>query len=99
MNYLSHICPIFSVLSIHKITANLSVNHLMITLCYFQQNCKEPVMSLKCGIIGAQETDEIVVATYSGRIFGLTQTTDGDTQLQGDSTVAVNNFPQVTKLK
>ncbi|KAK5643844.1 hypothetical protein RI129_007689 [Pyrocoelia pectoralis] len=38
-------------------------------------NCNESVTSLCCGIVGEANYDEILVATYTGRIFGLTTQT------------------------
>lgn len=36
------------------------------------QNCNESVTSIQCGVIGNQGYNEILVCTYTGRIFGLT---------------------------
>ncbi|XP_060532411.1 Bardet-Biedl syndrome 7 protein homolog isoform X2 [Cylas formicarius] len=38
----------------------------------FLQNCNEMVTGVQCGVVAAAGYDEILVATYSGRIFGLT---------------------------
>ncbi|KAJ8912894.1 hypothetical protein NQ315_011217 [Exocentrus adspersus] len=38
----------------------------------FSYNCNESVTALQCGIVGSHGFDEIVVATYTGRILGLT---------------------------
>ncbi|KAJ8951664.1 hypothetical protein NQ318_012205 [Aromia moschata] len=43
----------------------------------YSYNCNESVTELQCGIVGAQGFDEILVVTYTGRIFGLsTQAVD-----------------------
>ncbi|XP_056636880.1 Bardet-Biedl syndrome 7 protein homolog [Diorhabda sublineata] len=38
----------------------------------YKYNCNESVSSLQCGVIATAGYDEILVVTYSGRIFGLT---------------------------
>ncbi|XP_030747216.1 Bardet-Biedl syndrome 7 protein homolog [Sitophilus oryzae] len=47
------------------------------TYIIFVESGNESITSLKCGIVSAAGYDEILVVTYSGRIFGLTtQVTD-----------------------
>lgn len=66
----------------------------------FKQKCTETITALRCGIIGSHEYEEIVVVTYTGRIFGLTtQTIDGDFQSIGDSNISVNHSQLLAKLK
>lgn len=45
----------------------------------FKQNFNENISSVKCGCVGTAGYNEIVVSTYTGRVFGLTtQCIDGN---------------------
>nr|XP_023018079.1 Bardet-Biedl syndrome 7 protein homolog [Leptinotarsa decemlineata] len=49
------------------------------TRLIFKYNCNESITSLQCGVVGFQGHEEILVVTYTGRIFGLTtKSIDGD---------------------
>ncbi|XP_028129556.1 Bardet-Biedl syndrome 7 protein homolog [Diabrotica virgifera virgifera] len=41
----------------------------------YKYNCNESVSSLQCGVVAATGYDEILVVTYTGRVFGLTTQT------------------------
>lgn len=62
---------------------------------YHLQNCNESVSSLQCGVIGTQGFDEILIVTYTGRIFGLT-TEAVDKTVAADSTIGSYIFSQDT---
>lgn len=53
---------------------------------------------MQCGIIGCDSFDEILVATYTGRIFGLTTNIAKDCNFQYSSQ-NVNNSQKIAKLK
>ncbi|XP_050308096.1 Bardet-Biedl syndrome 7 protein homolog isoform X2 [Anthonomus grandis grandis] len=42
------------------------------TSLIFVEDCKESIMSLQCGVVGAYGYDEVLAVTYNGRVFGLT---------------------------
>ncbi|CAH1160086.1 unnamed protein product [Phaedon cochleariae] len=67
----------------------------------FTYNCNESVTSLQCGIVGSHGFDEIVVGTYTGRIFGLTtQTLDGNLDNSTGSYISTADTSQkIFKLK
>ncbi|XP_017775977.1 PREDICTED: Bardet-Biedl syndrome 7 protein homolog [Nicrophorus vespilloides] len=69
----------------------------------FSYNCNESVTSLQCGIVGSVGYDEILVSTYTGRIFGLTTETT-DKNVGGDSTsgnyiFSVDTTQKIIKLR
>ncbi|KAF2879488.1 hypothetical protein ILUMI_26683 [Ignelater luminosus] len=66
-------------------------------LVYFM-NCNESVTALQCGVVGNQGYDEILVATYTGRIFGLT-TQALEKNVGGDSVVGNYIFSADTNQK
>ncbi|CAG9839510.1 unnamed protein product [Diabrotica balteata] len=41
----------------------------------YKYNCNESVSSLQCGVVATTGYDEILVVTYTGRVFGLTTQT------------------------
>jgi hypothetical protein len=71
---------------------------IIATLTFLLQNCNESVSSLQCGVVGTQGFDEILVVTYTGRVFGLT-TEAVDKNVGGDSTVGNYIFSQETSTK
>uniref|UniRef100_A0A1Y1NII9 Uncharacterized protein n=2 Tax=Photinus pyralis TaxID=7054 RepID=A0A1Y1NII9_PHOPY len=67
----------------------------------YTTNCNESVTSLCCGIIGEANYDEILVATYTGRIFGLT-TQSVERNLNTDSKnyyFTTESVQRISKLK
>ncbi|XP_018568735.1 Bardet-Biedl syndrome 7 protein homolog [Anoplophora glabripennis] len=67
----------------------------------FSYNCNESINGLQCGIVGAQGFDEIVVATYTGRIFGLTsQSIDANVEnTKGGYIFSSDTSYKINKLK
>ncbi|KAJ3630530.1 hypothetical protein MTP99_011722 [Tenebrio molitor] len=68
------------------------------SILIYSHNCNESVSSLQCGVVGTQGFDEILVVTYTGRVFGLT-TEAVDKNVGGDSTVGNYIFSQETSTK
>ncbi|EFA01565.1 Bardet-Biedl syndrome 7 protein homolog-like Protein [Tribolium castaneum] len=60
----------------------------------YSHNCNESVSSLQCGVIGTQGFDEVLVVTYTGRIFGLT--TEAVDKSVADNTMGNYIFSQDT---
>lgn len=60
-------------------------------------------MSLQCGIIGNQNFDEILVCTYTGKIFGLTteviDKTLADEFTKSNYSFSSDTSQKITKLK
>lgn len=71
-------------------------------IAYFQ-NCGESVTAVQGGVIGNQGYDEILVSTYTGRIFGLTtevidKTVGGD-NVSGNYAFSTDTGQKILKLK
>ncbi|KAK4887270.1 hypothetical protein RN001_003541 [Aquatica leii] len=60
--------------NIEVYAVNLSDENEQSKLLYIT-NCNESVTAICCGIVGDPNYEEILVATYTGRIFGLTTQT------------------------
>ncbi|RZB77484.1 Bardet-Biedl syndrome 7 protein -like, partial [Asbolus verrucosus] len=68
------------------------------SILIYTHNCNESVSAVQCGVVGNQGFDEILVVTYTGRIFGLT-TEAIDKNVGGDSSVGNYIFSQDTSNK
>ncbi|KAG5865898.1 Bardet-Biedl syndrome 7-like protein [Gonioctena quinquepunctata] len=69
-------------IEVHQVYSNEESGE---TRCLFTYNCNEFITSLQCGVIASQGFDEIIVATYAGRIFGLTTKTTMDGELDNST--------------
>ncbi|CAH2006495.1 unnamed protein product [Acanthoscelides obtectus] len=56
-------------IEVYQLSLNLNVE---VTQKIFSFDCNERVTALKCGVIGEQGFNEILVTSYTGRVFGLT---------------------------
>lgn len=69
----------------------------------FLQNCNESITAIQCGIVGNQGYQEILVATYTGRIFGLTSEpidkTAGRNNVAGNYVSSVDTSNKIAKLR
>lgn len=80
---------------------NISVNIFIVFHIF--QNCGESVTAVQGGVIGNQGYDEILVSTYTGRIFGLTtevidKTVGGD-NVSGNYAFSTDTGQKILKLK
>ncbi|CAH1996732.1 unnamed protein product [Acanthoscelides obtectus] len=56
-------------IEVYQLSLNLNVEVIQ---KIFSFDCNERVTALKCGVIGEQGFNEILVTSYTGRVFGLT---------------------------
>nr|CAI5842703.1 unnamed protein product [Callosobruchus analis] len=56
-------------IEVYQLSLNLTVE---VTQKIFSYDCNERVTAIKCGVIGEQGFNEILVTSYTGRVFGLT---------------------------
>jgi len=45
----------------------------VLTFCLYSQIFTESISSIAGGVVGSPDDEEVTVATYSGRIYGLTK--------------------------
>lgn len=82
--------------SVEVYALSIDEEHIEATLI-FQYACEENVTSIQGGVVATQGYNEILVSTYTGRIFGLT--TELVDKNAGDSTTQGYTYSQETQNK
>lgn len=75
----------------------------MMLLKFLLQNCNESITAVQCGIVGNLGYQELLVATYTGRILGLTtepiEKTAGRDSVAGKYASSADTASKIGKLK
>ncbi|KAK9870809.1 hypothetical protein WA026_009769 [Henosepilachna vigintioctopunctata] len=73
------------------------------SLQIFSFNCSESITSVQCGILNSSGFDEVLVTTYTGRIFGLTTEKiekNVEKNNQGENLIySIDTANKITKLR